>query len=182
MASGMLRLHALELPVVRLEASSTDMMPQTFLLGLFLHFATSRLIPAVTNLVCDWDGSNLLGYSRPEGGFDRQRAEGVNGPLSGVPEVIRMKIAVRAEPSFGAAVLVFLEVRDKVVHNCGELIKQRYLKCDAFGPDCKTRATFGGIGSSNGDVYHPCRRQCLKVSERGLQLCFSVDDVESSVR
>ena len=62
--------------------------------------------------------------------------------MSGVSEVIRVEIAVGAEPSFGAAVLVFLEVRDKIVHNCHELVDQRYLKRDKFGPKCKARAAF----------------------------------------
>ena len=154
MSSG-LCLRALELLVFRLEASTTNVTPQTVLLSMFFDFATSRPIPAVTNLVRDRDGSNLFGYKSLDGGLDRRRTKGVNRPLSGVSEVIRMKIAVGAEPSLGAAILVFLEICDKVVHNYGELVEQRDLECNAFGPECETRTTFRGVGGSNGNVYHP---------------------------
>ena len=108
----------------RLKAFSTDMMPQTILLCFFFDFATSWPIPAMTDLVRDRDWSNRFGCSDLDEGFDRRRTERVDSPLRGVSEVIRMKVTVGAEPSLGAAVLVFLEIHDKIVHDCGELVEQ----------------------------------------------------------
>ena len=105
------------------KAFATDVTPQTIRFGLLFDFATSQPIPAVTNLVHDWDRSDRLGCSRSGEGLDRLRTKGVDSSLWSISEMIRVKITVTAKQGLGAAVLVFLKVCDKMVHDCSELVQ-----------------------------------------------------------
>ena len=55
----------------RVEAFPADMVPQAILFGLLLNLATRRSVPAVANLVGDWNQGDWLGHRDFSVRFDR---------------------------------------------------------------------------------------------------------------
>jgi len=81
-----------------------------------------------------------------------------------------MKFSISLEPLVWRAVLVLLEVGDKVIEDIDKVIFEAVVANKAFGPYTKARASLRNVGTLDRYVNEPCGKEGVKFGECVLEL------------
>ena len=86
-----------------------------------------------------------------------------------------MKFSIGLEPLVWRAVLMLLEVGDKVIEDIDKVIFEAVVANKAFRPYTKARASLRNVGTSDRYVNEPCGKEGVKFSECVLELRARVE-------